>query len=144
MPISVSLGIGKSSNVSHNYICLHSFSRLWGQHIFTFFYIFTSKLLLDIRAYYFCNRKEKTEGYWKKSWKPGVCLKYLFRAPVKGPEFSDPLKSLNCDFFWICAFKMSGDMSTMLLEKNFMTFLSSTFCLALKNIPHHIHVCSQN
>lgn len=27
------LGVGKSSNVTHNYVCLHSFSRLWGQHI---------------------------------------------------------------------------------------------------------------
>lgn len=51
------LGVGKSSNVTHNYVCLHSFSRLWGQHIFA------SKLLLDISAYYFYNRKEKTKGY---------------------------------------------------------------------------------
>lgn len=53
--------------------------------------------------------------------------------------YSEPLwkclKSLNCNFFWICAFKMSGNMSTMLLEKNFLTFLSYTFCLAFKNIP---------
>ena len=37
-------------------VCLHSFSGLWGQHIFTF------KLLLDISAYFY-NRKEKTKGY---------------------------------------------------------------------------------
>lgn len=61
---------------------------------------------------------------------------------MKVPKFSDTLKSLNCGFFWICVFKMSGNMSNMLLEKNFMTFLSYTFCLALKNIPHHVNVCS--
>lgn len=102
-------------------VCLHSFSRLWGQHVFT------SKLLLDISAYYFYNRKEKTKDYWKKSRKPAVCL--IYSEPLwKCPSSQTPSR------VWIVISfgYVSYDLSKLYFLPGFKKYILPCKCLLSK------------